>query len=560
VAERENTTFCAASTFLLTPGLPVYASKDLTNWKLASHALSRESQFGEFNLSLAQSDGIWAPTIRYHDGTFYIITIYKDNVRQKSTGLIFNTTDPFSNDAWSDPIRYVAETIDPDLFWDDDGNAFVATSGTDLQTVDVRTGALGERHRIWNGTTGIYLEGPHIYRRDGYYYLLAAEGGSGLNHTVTMARSKNIWGPYHAYGKNPVMTNAHTSEYFQNIGHADLFHDQNGNWWSSALAWRSGSEGKTYPMGREMVLTPVTWKEGDWPSFAPVRGVYEGWYLAPSKDIPGDGPFANEPDVVDFEPSSTIPRHFGFWRWSTQDKYTVSPPGHPGTLRLKPSKGSITAGYRNLTAGYNIEDFTLIMRRQTDTLFQYSVDVSFSPQVQNEEVGVTVFLNQVQNINLGIVMLPRKNATSQHLSLAPHFRFLVSALGSDVKQDFSQPIINPVPHSWLDEPVRLIVRAENPDNYTFYASPSSRPWILQRLGEAPAAIVSGGVGPFTGTFWFPVSLILVCNAILTLPHSGTLVGVYATSNGGKGSTESYISRWRYEGLAQEVDNGVLVPS
>jgi hypothetical protein len=157
-------------------------------------------------------------------------------------------------------------------------------------------------------------------------------------------------------------------------------------------------------------------------------------------------------------------------------------------------------------------------------------------------------------------MLLSKNATSCRPSLAPHFQFLVSALGSDVKQNFSQPIIKPVPRSWLDEPIRLIVRAENPENYTFYASPSSRPWILQRLGEAPAAIISGGVGPFTGTFWFVVSLILICNAILTLPRSGTLVGVYATSNGGKGATESYISRWRYEGLAQEVDNGVLAPS
>ncbi|KAL4757193.1 glycosyl hydrolase [Aspergillus foveolatus] len=374
VAEKENTTFCATSTFLLTPGLPVYASKDLTNWKLASHALSRESQFGEINLSIAQSDEIWAPTIRSHD--VYIITIYRGNVCQKSTGLIFNTTESFRNNLWSR----------------------LATSGTDLQTVDVRTGALGERHRIWNGTTGIYLEGPHLYRKDGYYYLLTAEAGWG---SIT----RSPW---------------------------------------PALAWRSGPEGKRYPMGREMVLTSVTWKEGDWPSFHPVRGVSDkGWYLAPSKDIPGDGAFVNDPDVVDFEPNSTIPRHFVFWRSSSRDKYTVSPPGHTGTLRLKPSKGSITAGYNNLT---------------------YNVDVSFSPQVQNEEIRVTVFINQVQNINLSIVMLPSKNATSQLPPLAPHFRDLVSALGSEVKQNFSQPIIKPGPHSWLDEPVRLIIRAENPEN------------------------------------------------------------------------------------------------
>jgi hypothetical protein len=157
-------------------------------------------------------------------------------------------------------------------------------------------------------------------------------------------------------------------------------------------------------------------------------------------------------------------------------------------------------------------------------------------------------------------MLPSKNASSQHPSLTPHFRFLVSALGSDVKQNFSRRIVKPVLPSWLDEPIRLIVRAENPESYTFYASPSSRPWILEKLGEAPATIFSGGTGPFTGMFWFLVSSIFLWNAILTLSRPGTLVGVYATSNGGEGVTESYISRWRYEGLAQEVDNGVLVAS
>jgi hypothetical protein len=94
--------------------------------------------------------------------------------------------------------------------------------------------------------------------------------------------------------------------------------------------------------------------------------------------------------MVDFQPNSTLPHHFRFWRWSSRDKYTVSPPGHPGTLRLKPSKASIIAGYRDLTVGYDIEDYTLIMRCQIDTLFQCSMDVSFSPQAQNEEVGATV--------------------------------------------------------------------------------------------------------------------------------------------------------------------------
>lgn len=212
VAEKESTTFCTSSTFLLTPGLPVHASKDLKTWKLASHALSRPSQLPDYEKSLAQSDGIWAATIRYHNEAFYIITMYRNNILDpKSTILIFKSTNPYNDSAWSDPIRYVTQFIDPDIFWDEDGTTYIATAGTFLQTVDLETGNFSEAHSIWNGTTGEFLEGPHIYRKDGYYYLLVAEGGSGLNHSVTMARSKDIWGPYESNPANPVLTNAHTS-------------------------------------------------------------------------------------------------------------------------------------------------------------------------------------------------------------------------------------------------------------------------------------------------------------------------------------------------------------
>ncbi|KAK4044115.1 xylosidase : arabinofuranosidase [Parachaetomium inaequale] len=536
VAERDNTTFCTSSTFLLTPGLPIHASKDLTNWKLISHALSRESQYPEFDQSLAQSDGIWAATIRYHLGTFYIITIYNNQILSKQTGLIFRTTDPYNDSAWADPIRYDAEFIDPDLFWDDDGTAYVATAGTNLQTIDFETGRLSKPRTIWNGTTGIFLEGPHIYRKDGYYYLLVAEGGSGLNHSVTIARSTDIWGPYEGYERNPILTNRGTAELFQNIGHADLFHDKNGQWWAAALAWRSGPEGQTYPMGRETVVTPVTWEENGWPVFAPVRGVESGWSLPASRDIPGDGKFIDEPDVVDFRPHSTIPQNFGYWRWPDRAAYTVSPLGHPNTLQLTPSFANITAGWANYSAGYQIANLTMITRLQTATLFQYSVDVSFAPTARDEEAGVTVFLNQVQNINLGIVMLPASNSTTNSTSLAPHFRFLASGLGSDEKH-VPAPSVTPVPPSWLGRPIRLSIHAENATHYTFYASATGcQSGEPRALGRAPATIVSGGMGPFTGA----------------------LLGVYATSNGGAGSTPAYVSRWRYQNVAQEVVRGEFI--
>ncbi|KAH7378084.1 glycosyl hydrolase [Cadophora sp. MPI-SDFR-AT-0126] len=466
VAERDNTTFCTSSTFLRTPGLPVHASKDLKNWKLASHAISRKSQLPDYENSIAQSDGIWAATIRYHQGNFYIITMYRNNIQAPhNTLLIFKTSDPYSDSAWSDPIRQVSDSIDPDIFWDQDGTTYVASAGTFLQTVDLNTGNFSEARSIWNGTTG--------------------------------------------------------------------------QWWSAALGWRSGPEAVTYPMGRETVMTPVTWNDGEFPVFTPLRGVQNAWTVPESKDVPGDGPFVTDPDIIGFGSNSTIPRHFGYWRWPDVQAYTISPPGHPGTLRLTPSTVSISAGATNLTAGFDVGNYTLMMRVQTDTLFHYSVDFSFAPQAKDEEAGVTVFLNQVQNMVLGIVMLPT-NATGNstlRTALAPHFRFMVSGLGGLVKE-IPPPVTMPIPECWLQAPVRLSICAENDTHYTFYASSSSSPWNTLMVGRAPGSILSGGMGDFTGS----------------------LVGVYATSNCGNGSIPAYVSRWRYQGIAQEVDFGQFIPS
>ncbi|KAH6879880.1 concanavalin A-like lectin/glucanase domain-containing protein [Thelonectria olida] len=317
--------------------------------------------------------------------------------------------------------------------------------------------------------------------------------------------------------RKPILANRNTSEYFQNVGHADLFEDASGQWWAAALAWRSGPEGKSYPMGRETVLTPVVWEREKWPIVAPVRGVQRGWYLPPSKDMPGDGAFLDDPDIVDFEPNTTIPHNFGFWRWPDTTAYAISPRGYPGTLRLTPSRASITAGWKNFTAASTYRT---------------------PPTSINEEVGVTAFLNQVQNINLGIIMLPDDNEMNSTIStLKPHFRFLVSGLGGD-KKYFSKPSTTLVPQSWLQQAIRLTIRAENATHYTFYAASASKPREMHRLGQAPATVVTGGMGPFTG-----------CQ-----------IGVYSTTNGGTGSAEAYISRWRYYNIAQEIGNGILVVS
>ncbi|KAF2182965.1 glycoside hydrolase family 43 protein [Zopfia rhizophila CBS 207.26] len=532
VPEEDHTFFCLTSTFLVTPGIPIYASKDLVNWKLASHAFNRRSQFPRMNESSDQNDGIFAVTLRYHEGVFYAITVYSYRTGEGIFGLIFNTTDPYSNDAWSEPVAYDASGIDPDLFWHNNGKVYMASSGTILQTIDLSTGVVSAPVSIWNGTGGAYPEGPHIYHKDDYYYLMIGEGGTETNHSETIARSRNIDGPYESYEGNPILTARRTTNYFQTVGHADLFQDGNENWWAVALSTRSGPEWANYPMGRETVLTPVTWKEGEWPVVDSVHGEQRGWPLPkPNKKIGGSGPFLGDPDVVDFEPGSKLPAHFVTWRWPQDGTFAVSPPGHPNSLRLKPSK-TVTPTDEDPLAGAN--GLSLLMRVQTDTLFTYTVDLSFNPKVLDEEAGVTIFLTQRQHLDLGVVMLPSSNNS---LKLEPKLRFRTTGAGTTVGS-LPQPVVKSIPEPWLKHPITLQIQAKNDTHYTFSVASIRDRGTTHVIGVAPATIVSGGTGPFTGS----------------------LVGVYATSNNGSGTTESYISRWRYTGDGQKIDYNRIVES
>jgi beta-xylosidase len=248
VAEWNNTYFCTTSSFLTFPGIPVYASKDLVNWKIASNALSRLDQVRDmFTTATGEQAGIPAITLRYHEGILYLITLHADWLCPtcwKKEFIIFKTADPYDDAAWIGPISIdtKALAIDPDLFWDDDGQVYVAASGIQLQSVDLDTGGTSDPVNIWNETGGVSPEGPHLYKKDGWYYLLIAEGGTEMDHAVTIARSKDVFGPYESYAGNPIITNRNTSEYFQTVGHADLFQDVAGNWWGVALATRSGPQ------------------------------------------------------------------------------------------------------------------------------------------------------------------------------------------------------------------------------------------------------------------------------------------------------------------------------
>jgi beta-xylosidase len=542
----EDTYYCATSTFDAFPGLPIYASKDLINWKHISNAWNREEQLPGINLQTKdQQSGMFAPNLRFHDGLFYMTCVYTGvNTAYEINGTIFTASDPFDDNAWSVPFVWEApyRTIDPDLFWDDDGTAYLTWSGIQQQTIDLSTGSLSNMTSIWNGSIGVHAESPHIYKKDGYYYLLAAEGGTQLGHTATIARSAKVTGPYEDNPANPILGNVNTTGLFQTVGHADLFEDENGNWWGMALTTRSGPEYSVFPMGREAALFPVTWNKGEWPFASQVQGVMNGWELPVfDRNITGPGPFNGDPDVVDFSPGTSLPLNFMYWRYPANGTFVVAPAGHPDSLQVLPSRANLTGIQDSADPDLNGQSgVAFVGRRQTHSLFKFEVDVAFCPEKSGYEAGATMFFTQWQHLDVGIVSDGVANNSS---TVSP--KIVLRATNAT-----STEINVPVPAAWSidnDKSVRLTIQAVNTTHYRFSAAPVADLNSVILLRDLSAALVSSTWGFSQGA------------------GSAVLVGIYATTNGADlhehnatANQHAYFSRWRYTGRGQEVDFGTFV--
>lgn len=255
------------SSFEYFPGIPVYHSKDLVNWAQIGHCITRNSQI-ELMKGAPNCCGLFAPTIRYADGIFYVICT---NVSDKSVydgNFIVWTDNPAGE--WSEPVYIDTPGIDCSLFWDEDGKVYYTGSHGSIFACELnpKTGELlSDIRYIWDGSGGSNPEGPHLYKRDGWYYLMISEGGTEYCHMLTIARSKSVFGPYESYEQNPVLTNRSLATAIKAVGHADLVDDGDGNWWAVCLGIRPLSYPFRHNLGRETMLVPVTWEEGQWPEF-----------------------------------------------------------------------------------------------------------------------------------------------------------------------------------------------------------------------------------------------------------------------------------------------------
>lgn len=273
------------------------------------------------------------------------------------------------------------------------------------------------------------------------------------------------------------------------------------------------------------MLFPVRWDEDEWVRVEGdgVQGIMDAPLPGGAQvDLPGEGAWHDAPDVVDFEAGTELPRHFVHVRLPVEEAYVVSPAGREGELQLVASERSLsTKGGGNLTEGT-----TFVGRRQVDTLFTFSVDVDFEPKSLSEEAGVTVYLDEARHIDLGI-------------SLADSGERLVALKAFSSNNNTAAPSVVTSALEDAAGKVRLEIRAANATHYTFSVGKVEAgedvPVEMQVIGFAAANLVSGG-------------------------YTGTLVGAYATTHGAPGirTVTAYVSRWRYQGQGQEVEEGVIV--
>ncbi|MBO1329895.1 glycoside hydrolase family 43 protein [Streptomyces sp. VRA16 Mangrove soil] len=255
--------YLVCSSFEYFPGIPVFHSRDLLHWTQIGNALDRPEQL-RLPVDMPSSGGIYAPTLRHHDGRFWLIVT---NCAEGGGNMLFTATDPAG--PWSDPVRLPdVPGIDPDLAWDEDGTCWCTVAGVSQVAIDPRSGrTTGERRALWSGGPGAKApEAPHLYRIGDHWYLLIAEGGTERGHAISIARGPGPTGPFEPCPHNPVLTHRGTDHPVQNTGHGDLVQAADGSWWIVFLGVRpQGGTPGWHVLGRETFLAPVTWTEDGWP-------------------------------------------------------------------------------------------------------------------------------------------------------------------------------------------------------------------------------------------------------------------------------------------------------
>lgn len=411
ICRVEDDYYMVTSSFVYYPGLPIFHSRDLVHWEQIGHGIHRPDQLDYKNCET--SEGLWAPSIRYHNGLFYIINTFVSAGREADRdNYIITARNPAG--PWSDPIFVKgADGIDSSLFFDDDGsvwyvgnfiseeNLYEGHHGIYLNELDPGTLQLkGPRHIIWDGkkTRSKWIEAPHIYKKDGFYYLLVAEGGTFVNHSVQMARCRTISGDYEICPRNPIVTHRHMPllNPISVTGHADLVDTQAGEWWMVLLAVRPYAGGH-YNLGRETFMVPIVWAEDGWPMIDNGTGLVQETERIPSLPrtvcplMPESDNF--ECDTLQMQWNTIHPPVDAFYSLTER----------PGFLRIR-------------TRPEVMEEIctpSFIGRRQRHKTFLAKTAMEFTPSSDTEEAGIAL----VQDHRFHYLMVYRKQSDRDYLLL-----------------------------------------------------------------------------------------------------------------------------------------------
>lgn len=505
------------SSFEYLPGIPIFHSTDLFNWELIGYGISRPSQMDFAGCN--PNGGIFAPTIRYHEGTFYITSTNVNHPGafspEGSGNFIITAKNPAEE--WSDPIWMTQGGIDPSLFFDEDGRVYytstknitgedgVNRSAIQMSEIEITTGKLlTESKVISEGCGGRFPEGPHLYKKDGYYYLLLAEGGTELGHRVTISRSRTIWGPYEGCPHNPILTAMDENDpSLSALGHADIVETEAGTWWMVFLCQRL-TEQYYHHLGRETSIAPFEWVNG-WPIVNGGKAPTEEMKIAGMPQIPivkdrhiyTNGYSSAGGEVPDVQCSAfhtifdgeKLGLEWNFLRTFYQD-YQLN----GEKLKIKGNQYSLND---NATPAF-------IGRRQQDFECRMEVSLSFQPEKDREEAGIA--LMHMGHGHYEMVLTQRENKK-------------VVLLRKTVFDLVTETISKPVSEGEL----QLKIVADRYDYEFYYGAQGA----YTLLGTAKVKLLSSEV---------------IGGCI------GVLVGIYASGNGEVCSNSAEVSCFDYEVL------------
>ena len=487
--------YIATSTFEWYPGVQIHHSRDLVHWRLLTRPLTRASQLNM--LGDPDSCGIWAPCLTWADGLFHLV--YTDVKRYGrlsqpgASGATFRdfhnylVTSPGIEGPWSDPVYLNSSGFDPSLFHDDDGRKYLVNmlwdhrpgqnrfAGIVMQEYSAAERRLvGDRRVIFKGTAIGFTEAPHLYTRNGFYYLISAEGGTGWGHAVTMARSREIWGPYELHPDVHILTARHRPDAaLQRAGHADLVETPNGETYMVYLCGRPLRNRGRCTLGRETAIQPMRWSADGWLRTQDGEGIPHVEVAAP--DLPSH-PFPAAAARADFD-APELPVEFQWLRspWP-QELWSLS--ARPGHLRLygRESLGSL---FRQ----------ALVARRQQAHCCSASTRLAFEPDHFQQMAGLICYYNSAKFHYLYV---------SHDETLGKHLR-VMSTVPDQVQPDtFTAPIAIPA-----GSPIEL--RAEVDEERLLFAyrlEGGGWQWLPQVFDASALAdeATAPGQPNFTGAF------------------------------------------------------------